>query len=109
MATVVTEALVDIGIERKRQISDEGFMPEDDNILSGGVLARMGACYARHAANYRGQAPYPPPLSMYSAEDADEDWPGPREFWKPSDPRRDLVKAAALIVAEIERMDRGIA
>lgn len=32
-------------------------------------------------------------------------WPASSPF-KPSDPRRDLIKAAALIVAEIERLDR---
>jgi hypothetical protein len=34
-------------------------------------------------------------------------WPFAREWWKPSTGRRDLVKAGALIVAEIERMDRA--
>lgn len=33
-------------------------------------------------------------------------WPWSREWWKPKNPRRDLVKAGALIVAEIERLDR---
>lgn len=28
------------------------------------------------------------------------------EWWKPTNRRRDLVKAAALILAEIERLDR---
>jgi hypothetical protein len=27
-------------------------------------------------------------------------------WWKPKDRRRDLVRAAALIIAEIERLDR---
>ncbi|ECW2960719.1 hypothetical protein F3X75_02065 [Salmonella enterica subsp. enterica] len=31
------------------------------------------------------------------------------EWWKPSSPRRDLVKAGALILAEIERGDRAFA
>lgn len=29
-----------------------------------------------------------------------------RDWWKPKDRRRNLVKAGALIVAEIERLDR---
>jgi hypothetical protein len=34
-------------------------------------------------------------------------WPWDLKWWKPTTPRRDLVKAAALIVAEIERLDRA--
>jgi hypothetical protein len=29
------------------------------------------------------------------------------EWWKPTNRRRDLVKAGALILAEIERLDRA--
>ena len=36
------------------------------------------------------------------------DWPWPPEFWKPSDdPVRNLVKAGALIAAEIDRQAGG--
>ncbi|MFN3321313.1 MAG: hypothetical protein ACK43M_21435, partial [Allorhizobium sp.] len=34
-------------------------------------------------------------------------WPWGIEWWKPTDRRRDLVKAGALIIAEIERLDRA--
>jgi hypothetical protein len=33
-------------------------------------------------------------------------WPWEDKWWKPKDRRRDLVRAGALIVAEIERLDR---
>ena len=33
-------------------------------------------------------------------------WPWSHDWWKPTNPRRDLVKAGALILAEIERLDR---
>lgn len=36
-------------------------------------------------------------------------WPFPPRSWKPKDRRRDLVRAAALLVAEIERLDREAA
>ncbi|HFJ2162820.1 TPA: hypothetical protein ACGTPM_002963 [Salmonella enterica] len=38
-----------------------------------------------------------------------ESWPWAREYWKPSSPRRDQEKAAALILAEMERHDRATA
>jgi hypothetical protein len=34
-------------------------------------------------------------------------WPWDDEWFKLTDPRRDLIKAAALIIAEIERLDRA--
>lgn len=34
-------------------------------------------------------------------------WPWDREWWKPKDRRRNLVRAAALLIAEIERLDRA--
>ena len=34
-------------------------------------------------------------------------WPWAASWWKPKNRRRDLVRAAALIVAEIERIDRA--
>lgn len=33
-------------------------------------------------------------------------WPWPSKWWKPKSQRRDLVRAGALILAEIERLDR---
>lgn len=33
-------------------------------------------------------------------------WPWDERWWKPEGGRRDLVKAGALIIAEIERLDR---
>ena len=33
-------------------------------------------------------------------------WPWAAEWWKPKDCRRNLVRAGALILAEIERLDR---
>jgi hypothetical protein len=39
-----------------------------------------------------------------------EEWPWEPEWWKPSDnPIRNLVKAGALIAAEIDRLDRRVA
>lgn len=36
-----------------------------------------------------------------------EVWPWDESWWKPTNRRRDLVKAGALILAEIERLDRA--
>jgi len=91
-------AIEDIAAERQRQISGEGFGPARDNGYVHFQLARAAAAYAWFAgtadewrANYHGA----PPI-----------WPWSLDWWKPRDRRHDLVRAAALIVAEIERLDR---
>lgn len=89
----LSPALLAIAAERRRQIDTEGWTPEHDDDHKGGELARAGAAYA-WVAGYR--HPYPPSC-----------WPWEREWWKPQDKRRDLVRAGALIVAEIERFERS--
>lgn len=81
--------------ERRRQIEVEGYPPDHDEYNSGGELAAAAACYALSASGPGCEGDDPPPM-----------WPWVAEVWKPKNPRRDLIRAAALIVAEIERLDR---
>lgn len=91
----------DIAAERRRQIEQEGWAPPHDDAHRRGEMAGAAACYVMHGLNI------PRPDLR-----ADVDlmvsglWPWAPFWWKPTDRRRDLVKAAALIVAEIERLDR---
>lgn len=99
-AKYLLEALGDIAAERRRQIEVEGWTPEHDDAHTGFELSRAAAAYALEpSARLEGSWPsaesYPP-----------HDWPWAEKWWKPTDNRRDLVKAAALIIAEIERLDR---
>lgn len=92
----MSNAINDIMLERARQVNVEGWTSENDDEHSDGALAAAGACYALAA----------------SSADVDDDthwslWPFDEEWWKPKDRRRDLVRAGALIVAEIERIDRA--
>lgn len=79
----------DVLAERRRQIEAEGWTPEHDRKVNAhGELAKAATCYA---------SVYPLAASY---------WPWDLKWWKPSGRRRNLVKAAALILAEIERLDR---
>ncbi len=78
----------DIAAERQRQISKEGWTPDHDDEHSDGAMASAALCYID------------PELVL-------RHWPWDRKWWKPSDRRRDLVKAGALIAAEIDRLDRS--
>lgn len=46
-------------------------------------------------------------LEQYQESFPESFWPWEEEAWRPKNPRHDLVKAAALILAEIERLDRA--
>ena len=90
----------EIAAERRRQIEAEGWSIEHDDSHMDGDMANAAACYAMHP-NTREIA-----ISQISLRA----WVWPTEWvgwWKPKDRRRDLIRAAALIVAEIERLDRA--
>jgi hypothetical protein len=90
----------EIAAERRRQIEVEGWTSEHDDRHERGELAKAAAAYAYNAGadelNRRWNSATPVIV-----------WPWSREWWKPTTSRRDLIKAAALIVAEIERLDRA--
>ena len=96
-----------IAAERRRQIEAEGWTPEHDDEHAHAELSAAAAEYLRvaHMAVRWSQPPEP---------DADPvpygrggRWPWHISWWKPSqDPIRNLVKAGALIAAEIDRLHR---
>ncbi|HHL6929826.1 TPA: hypothetical protein ACQ80C_001328 [Escherichia coli] len=88
-------ALLDVISERQRQRAVEGWTSEHDDAYQNSELADAAACYAINAHNQGLSTP--------------AHWPWAPDWWKQSGPRRDLVKAGALILAEIERIDRAAA
>lgn len=80
-----------IAAERRRQVGVEGWTPEHDaeHTESELLIAASGYLYAGVTGN----------LSRPMG------WPWHPDWWKPSDdPTRNLVKAGALIAAEIDRL-----
>lgn len=90
-------ALEDIAAERKRQIEAEGWTPEHDDTHRGGEMAQAAAAYAYFWTDAENGQP-----------SADALWPTDWDiaWFKTTTARRNLVKAGALILAEIERLDR---
>lgn len=81
-----------IATERKRQIEQEDWTPEHDDEHDRGELARAAICYSK---------------AMDADEGPSEGWPWELGWWKPTNDRvRNLVKAGALICAEIDRLLR---
>lgn len=79
----------DVLVERNRQLLIKGFSTQQDDTYIGGELAAAAISYIEpmEAENYW-------PADWYD------------NSFRPSDYRRNLVKAGALIIAEIERIDR---
>jgi hypothetical protein len=110
------EVIAEIAAERSRQIEVEGWTPEHDDEHDRGQLANAAACYANpdnvswtdiwgRGLNPDGSV-RPVGIAKVSFTRALR-WPWEQRWWKPADKRRNLVKAAALLVAEIERLDRA--
>ncbi len=91
-----------IAKERTRQIEKEGYDAENDDVYEH-QLVRAAQCYLLVSRYPLVKKPNevlpasPPPA-----------WPWDDEFWKPNtaDPIPNLVKAGALIAAEIDRLLR---
>ncbi|HFH3851581.1 TPA: hypothetical protein ACGJ2U_006013 [Pseudomonas aeruginosa] len=96
--TEVPQAWLDVQAERKRQVEVEGWTPEHDDAHSHGQMARAAACYALAGSSAPNDGTAALLVSLA--------WPWDEQWWKPTSARRDLVKACALGLAEIERLDR---
>lgn len=85
----LSTAAADVLAERHRQITVKGWTPEHDDTYIGCELAAAAISYIEpmEAENYW-------PADWYD------------DSFRPSDYRRNLVKATALLLAEIERLDR---
>ena len=87
------EAARDVLAERQRQKDVEGWTPKLDDDYQQDELQRAAMCYLMRPVR---EAALPHAL-----------WPWNATWWKPTTERRNLVKAGALILAEIERLDRA--
>ncbi len=85
--TVVGGPIAEAAVERQRQKEVEGWTTEHDDKYTDCQLARAAACYAATNCTPRF-------------------WPWTLDFWKPTTHRRNCIKAIALLIAEVERLDR---
>lgn len=97
-----SRAAHDVLGERRRQVEHEDWSAEHDDGHPGGELAAFAAVYAMPPA----ARDWPATETGYGATFGEAMCP---TDWHPKfgDRRRELVKAGALILAEIERLDRA--
>jgi hypothetical protein len=98
LPTHTHEATGELVEERLRQISSEGFDTAHDDEHHYNQLARAAACYANPIGWN--------PSGAIGAENLPMGWPWHATWWKPKDRERDLIRAGALIIAELERLMR---
>ncbi|HHZ8310770.1 TPA: hypothetical protein ACWL76_005741 [Klebsiella michiganensis] len=101
----VSAAAADVLAERQRQVTAEGWSSKHDDQYKNTELAFAASCYAFHAA--AASWDLEDDGIPYDSHPVPKQWPWDPSWWKPTDARRDLVKAGALILAEIERIDRA--
>lgn len=91
-----------IRAERIRQVSVEGWTVAHDDKYRNFELTLAAISYAEvvvNPDNYAKKHGLPPGANI--------EWPWAQKWWRPSDdPIRNLVKAGALIAAEIDRLQR---
>lgn len=91
-----------IRAERQRQIEKEGWSSDHDDGPGHGKNQ-----LAKAAISYIGVVSEPDRAPVNGVPRPHYDWPWSKRWWKPSkDPVRNLVKAGALIAAEIDRLLR---
>lgn len=92
----MSQAVQAVCDERERQKSVEGWTPDHDDQHDVGALAHAAGCYLLFGTD--GNFPDNHPPIRY--------WPWDAEWWKPKDRKRNLERAGALVLAELERIYR---
>ena len=111
--TVTLDVLSEIGAERERQLKEKNYTRAHDDDHDAGELAHAAATYTILSAERKDRRKD----IMELVEESDDKglkeykrelrfWPWPINWLRLEERREDLIKAAALIVAEIERLDR---
>lgn len=98
-----SQAARDVLAERRRQVDAEGWTPEHDDQHRSGAMARAAAVYALVGSS-NGRIPGDADTPSITERLWPHEWAW--KWFKPKDRRHNLVRAGALILAEIERLDR---
>ncbi|WP_249976112.1 hypothetical protein [Vreelandella olivaria] len=97
----MSKAIIKAMEERLRQIDEEGFTAKHDDNNTDGKMAIAAAAYANHSVFQQNH----PELVGHSQP---ANWPWHIAWWKPSpDPKRNIIKAMALLAAEYDRIERA--
>lgn len=82
-----------IAEERQRQVDREGYTLKHDDTHDQGEMAISAGCYALHG--------------LVDEANLEKLWPFGSCEWNPKSKLRNLIRAGALIAAEIDRLQRA--
>lgn len=91
--------------ERLRQVSEEGYSTSHDDLYAAYELVYAACAYASHQPSKEILDRGPIGLRNLSSEPPLW-WPWRAKYWKPRSHRENMVRAIALLMAEVERIDR---
>jgi len=100
----LSKAINDVLAERERQKNIKGYSTDHDDAYEQNELVRAASEYTNQVVGRSWIFETHP--SLYRSEVASDFWPWDACYWKPKSPREDLIRAAAILIAEIERLDR---
>lgn len=89
----IPQAWLDVIAERRRQVERLNYTHQQDDGYVFDELPRAAVCYILAHTDV-------PPKEVAGI------WPWSMDHWKPKTPRENVVRAIALLIAEVERMDR---
>jgi hypothetical protein len=96
-----------IAAERARQVSVKGWTAQHDDDHDAGQITAAASAYSLLACEQVYIEQYRS-FAEQAQYHMDKCWPWDEERWKPSpNPIRNLVKAGALLAAEIDRLQRN--
>ena len=103
-----SDAAWDVLAERKRQVGSEGFDTSHDDEHTGGEMVAAAVCYAVYECPAFTDVEHQKEMDTITESKRHPwwCWPWAGDWWKPKNHRLNLVRAAALLIAEIERLDR---
>lgn len=97
-AMLTAPGLRDVIAERLAQIEKHGFTLEHDlGHHPGDIAAGAGSYLSTAIGQLYGKA--------FDPKEIDPEWPWEREAWRPGDARANLIKAVAIALAVIDRID----
>lgn len=99
IGSVTNKAGRDVLAERERQIKELQYTPKHDAFYEPGSLARAAGVYALRAFSDNAEAWDGGSVAFENF------WPWREESYNPKSPRENLVRAAALLLAEIDKYD----
>lgn len=93
-----------IAEERRRQIEEEGWTADHDIQHTHGEIASAAACYAMTESDRNHLAQVTIREEDGTVKHYPVIWPWEEQWWKPADRKKDLIRAGALIAAELDRL-----